>query len=147
MRYSDIEKSDTGLRGPEQRLIAMLRLWSQGPKEQDAAWRDLARRLGARRARACLKGFEDMLDLLHKHGWHVPMVLSPEATGYSEDELALARFVMAATEQRREVALAEASFLVSPAALLPLMTAASRAGLPLLCEECRSRVMGPGTVH
>ena len=60
--------------------------------------------------------------------------------------MTVARFVMAATEQRREVALAEASFLVSPVALLPLLTAATRFGLPLLCAECRMRVMGqPGS--
>ena len=147
MRYSDIRQSDSGLRGPEKRLVAMLRLWAEGPEAQEAVWRDLCKRLGAPRARACLQGFEVLLGLLKKHGWHAPLVLGPGATGYSEDELAIARFVMAATEQKREVALAEASFLVSPAAMLPLMTAATRVGLPLLCEDCRARVMGRGTVH
>ncbi|WP_420819279.1 hypothetical protein [Pacificoceanicola onchidii] len=129
-------------------MIGMLRHWAEGEAAQMAVWHDLRQCLGEQRAASCLNGFEDMLDLLKKHGWHAPLILSPEATGYSEDELAIARFVMAATEQRRGVALAEASFLVSPCAMLNLMHAASRAGLPLLCEDCRLRVMmGRRTVH
>ena len=147
MRHMTFDESGHGLRGPERRLIGMLRLWAEGPDEQVAVWNDLCASLGAARARGCLKGFEDMLELMRKHGWHRPVILPVGAQGYSEDETAIARFVMAATEQRREVALAEASFLVAPQAMLPLMHAAARAGLPLLCEDCRARVMGCGTIH
>ncbi|WGW04618.1 hypothetical protein [Tropicibacter oceani] len=143
----DFDISDDGLRGPERRLIDMLRHWAAGPDAQEGIWRELCQSLGAPRAKGCLRGFEDMLGLLRRHAWHAPMILPISATGYSEDELAIARFVMAATEQRREVAMAEASFLVSPQALLPLMTAATRTGLPLLCEDCRARVMGRGSVQ
>jgi len=84
-----------------------------------------------------------MLQLLAKHSWR-PLTIMPMGTkGMTPDEAALARFVMASTEQRRDTALAEARFLVSPSALLPLLCAASRFGLPLLCEECRARILTP----
>lgn len=103
-------------------------------------WNGLCQTMGAARARACLQAFEHMLSLLGKHGWQALRLLPQGTDDVSADELSLARFVMAATEQRRETALAEAAFLVSPAALLPLVCAASRFGLPLLCEECRGRL-------
>ncbi|MCL3881533.1 hypothetical protein [Marivita sp. GX14005] len=113
----------------------MLRAWPTGPDAQVAVWNDLCVAIGHPRARACLQAFEQMLSLLKAHGWHAPLILAPDARGYSEDELSLARFVLAAAEQRREVALAEASFLVSPQVLLPFLCAASRVGLPLMSAK------------
>lgn len=140
MRHDAIEAGH--LRGPERRIIGLLRAWAVGPPAQAAAWQELCALLGPARASDCLNGFEAMHALLHKHGWRGLTILAVGAEGWSEDELAVARFVLAATEQQREVALAEAGFLVSPAALLPLLAAATRCGLPLLCAECRARILG-----
>ncbi len=120
----------------------MLRVWYTDPDPQETILADLRGSLGSSRARACLQAFEQMLALLTKHGWHSVVILRPTAPRYSADELSITRFVMAATEQRRDVAMTEASFLVSPDALLPLLCAGARVGLPLLCEECRSRISG-----
>ena len=128
------------LRGPERRVIDCLRAFASGPEAQEAFWNTLCANIGAARARGCLMAFEVMQDILRRHGWHPPMVLPPTAEGFSEDEMALARFTLAATEQRREVALEEASFLVTPLGLLPLLDAAARFGLPLLCEDCKARL-------
>jgi hypothetical protein len=142
MRVQPFSAGD--LRRPERRVIALLRAFRAGDAALAALRSGLGEILGPVRAASCLDGTADLMALLDRHGWHRLTVLPETAEGWSEDELAVARFVMAATEQRREVALAEASFLVSPAALLPMLTAASRLGLPLLCEECRARVMGLG---
>jgi hypothetical protein len=148
MQHVTFSKTEQGLRGPELRLIELLRYWDNGPDAREGLWRGLRRHLGSARANSCLDGFSDMMGLLRRHGWHMPTILPVTARGYSEDELAIARFVMAATEQRRDVALQEASFLVSPQALLPMLNAAMRTGLPLLCEDCRARVMArPARVH
>ncbi len=128
------------LRGPERRVIECLRAFADGPEAQQEFWNDLCRTLGANRARGCLMAFEEMQALLRRYGWHAPMVLPPDALGFTEDEMALARFTLAATEQRRDVALEEASFLVTPLGLLPLLQAAARFGLPLLCEDCKARI-------
>lgn len=142
MQFAPDSLESAALRGPEQRLIGMLRDWCADPDPQETILADLSESLGPSRARACLQAFEQMLTLLTKHGWHSLVILRPNANGYSQDELSIARFVMAATEQRRDVAVAEASFLVSPDALLPLLCAGARVGLPLLCEECRARIRG-----
>ena len=148
MQHMTFSKEEQGLRGLELRLIEILRFWDSGPEARETLWCTLSRHLGTVRANSCLEGFCDMMGLLRKHGWHTPTILPVSAQGYSEDELAIARFVMAATEQRRDVALQEASFLVSPQVLLPMLNAAMRTGLPLLCEECRSRVMArPAVLH
>ncbi|GGB00612.1 hypothetical protein GCM10011324_08610 [Allosediminivita pacifica] len=128
------------MRGPERRVIAVLRAGVAGGTALEALKQDLGEALGAGRAAACLAGFAGMRDIIRRHGWHVPVVLPEDAQGWSEDELSLARFVLAASEQQRDVALAEASFLVSPMGLLPLLEAGMQAGLPLLCEECRARL-------
>ncbi|WP_292288976.1 hypothetical protein [Marivita sp.] len=140
MHHARILLSDTDLRGPEKRVVAILRAWQHGPDAQADIWDDLCRSMGDPRARACLQAFEQMQSLLDRHGWQALTILSPETKGISSDEASVARFVMSATEQDRDTALAEAGFLVSPAALLPLLCAASRFGLPLLCEDCRERV-------
>ena len=141
MHHTAILVPDDTLRGAEKRVIAMLRAWHTGEDAQSELWMDLVASLGETRALSCVKAFEQMLGLLAKHGLRALTILPDETKGISADEAALARFVMAATEQRRESALAEAVFIVSPAGLLPLLCAASRFGLPLLCEECRSRVL------
>ena len=143
MHHAPILLPDTGLRGPEKRVIALLRAWQSGPDAQSAMWNDLCRSMGPARARSCLQAFEQMLKLLAKHGWQALAIMPVETAGISSDEASIARFVMAATEQDRETAMAEATFLVSHAALLPLLCAASRFGLPLLCEDCRARVRAP----
>lgn len=140
MHHAPILLSDTELRGPEKRVIAILRAWQNSPQQQAEIWDDLCRSMGEPRARACLQAFEQMQTLIARHGWQALTILPPDTKGISADEAAVARFVMAATEQDRDAALAEAGFLVSAAALLPLLCAASRFGLPLLCEDCRARV-------
>lgn len=140
MHHAPILLPLADLRGPERRVVQLLRGWQHGPDAQSALWNDLCRSMGAARARACLQAFEQMLSLLARYGWQALRILPVGTEGVSPDEASLARFIMAATEQRREVALAEAGFLVSPAGLLPLVCAASRFGLPLLCEDCRARL-------
>jgi len=140
MHHAPILLSDDDLRGPETRVISLLRAWRSGPDAQADMWSDLCRSMGPARARACLQAFEQMLKLLNKHGWQALAIMPMDTKGMSSDEASIARFVMAATEQDRETALAEATFLVSHTALLPLLCAASRFGLPLLCEDCRARI-------
>lgn len=141
MRHTPILLADDGLRSVETRVIDLLRAWNTGTDAQNAMWVDLQETMGAARAKSCLQAFEQMLRLLKAHSWRALTIMPTGTKGISSDEAALARFVLASTEQRRETALAEAGFLVSPTALLPLICAASRFGLPLLCEECRARVL------
>ncbi|MCR9109750.1 hypothetical protein [Marivita sp. XM-24bin2] len=140
MQHASILMPDDDLRGAERRVVAILRAWTAGPDAQIAIWEDLSGSLGEARARSCLQAFEQMLGLFKKHSWNALTIMPVGIKGLSQDEAAIARFVMAATEQRRETALAEASFIVSATALLPILCAASRFGLPLLCEECRTRI-------
>ncbi|WP_246107237.1 hypothetical protein [Puniceibacterium confluentis] len=128
------------LRQPEARLVAMLRLWHTDEAGQVQVWNDLCAVLGSHRARACLSAFEDVLRLLHHHGWRAPSLLPPETNRLSADETSFARFVLAATEQDRDAASAEAHYHVRCEGILPLVLAASRLGLPLLCEESRCRL-------
>ncbi|WP_375259861.1 hypothetical protein [Citreimonas sp.] len=130
------------MRRPERRAIAVLRAWAAGSDRLDRLWDELCDSIGEPRARSCLVAFFELRSLLDHHAWRIPVILDQDSDGFSEDELAIARFVMAAAEQRREVALAEAGFLVSPVAYLPMLHAAARFGLPLLCEDCRTRVFG-----
>ncbi|MGJ8603076.1 MAG: hypothetical protein ACSHXH_03045 [Marivita sp.] len=143
MHHGPILLPDTDLRAPEKRVIALLRAWESGPEAQNRMWDDLCHSMGQARARACLQAFEQMLRLLRLHGWQALTILTEDTQGVSPDEASLARFVMAATEQNRDRALAEAGMLVSPTALLPLLCSASRFGLPILCEECRARLCTP----
>lgn len=140
MQHTAIYLPASNLSDPEWRIVQLLRAWKSAPDSQNAVWNDLCLTLGTARARSCLQAFEQMLALLHKHGWQTFRILPDGADGISPDELSLARFVMAATKQDRDTALAEATFLVSPNGLLPLVCAASRFGLPLLCEEYRKRL-------
>ncbi|MBN9885950.1 hypothetical protein I6N89_01480 [Pelagibaca abyssi] len=112
------------------------------PARLEAALADV---LGTARARYCVGGFEQLMALLHRHGWHAPLILPADAQGVSDDERSLARFVLLASEQDRDLALAEATMLVTPQAILPLVAAGERMGLPLLCEECRERLRCPLT--
>ncbi len=128
------------LRLAEARLVAMLRLWNEGAQGQEQVWNGLCAILGSNRARSCLSAFEDVLRLLRRHGWRALSVLPSEVDRLSDDEAAFARFVLTATEQDRDGACLDASFLVRPEAMLPLVLAASRLGLPLLCEESRCRL-------
>lgn len=139
MPHVDITLQHAELHGIEGRVIAMLRAWQEGAAAQADICTDLTDTLGPRRAAICLAGFEQVLALLQAHGYAAPKILSPHADEVSPDEVALARFVRAATEQRREEALADALFLVGPCGLLPFLGAAARFGLPLLCETCRLR--------
>lgn len=141
MQHTAILKPDDALRGAEKRVIAVLRAWHGGDHAQNDIQADLIASLGEARATSCITAFQQMLDLLAKHGLTSLTIMPVDTKGISQDEAALARFVMAATEQRRDSALAEAVFLVAPAGLLPLLCVASRFGLPLLCEECRSRIL------
>jgi hypothetical protein len=143
MHHTHILLPDDDLRSAEIRVIALLRAWNTNLDAQTEMWDDLKTSMGEARARSCLQAFEQMLQLLAKHGWCPLTIMPMETKGMSPDEAALARFVMASTEQRRDAALAEAGFLVVPNALLPLLCAASRFGLPLLCEECRARIFAP----
>lgn len=142
MLHAPILVSLEDLRGPERRVVAILRAWDCGPAAQSDIWSSLCRSIGQARARSCLQAFEQLRRLIRKHGWKTLHILAPETPEVSADEADLARFVMAATEQDRDIALAQATFLVSPTGLLPLLCAASRFGLPLLCEECRARILG-----
>ena len=83
--------------------------------------------------------------LMRLHAWHPPLILRPGAEGVSDDERNLARFVLLSAEQDREAALVEAMAIVVPQAILPLVAAGERVGLPLLCEECRDRLDCPLT--
>ena len=141
MQHSPIVLSESDLRPTERRVIRILRAWQSGADAQVSVWNDLCSTIGQARARASLQAFEQMLRLLGKHGWRKLSILPVGTEGISADEADLARFVLAATEQNREAALSEAGFLVSPAAWLPLVCAASRYGLPLLCQDCRSAVV------
>lgn len=128
------------LSGPEKRLLSMLRLWRLGPEAQERVWSDLADALGPPRARACLSAFEAFAGHLARAAWMPPAVNAPETGALSGDEDAICRIVAAAAEGLREDAMLHASFLVRPDALLPLVHAAERTGLPLLCAECRARL-------
>ena len=130
------------LRRCERRAIQILRALSDPAGLQDDLADDLINSLGQPRAGHCLAGFADLVALMSRHGWRAFDICAPGTTGYTNDEIALAQFIFDATEQRRDKALIDASFLVVPKGLLPLLTAAPRAGLPLLCEECRARVKG-----
>lgn len=143
MQHTPILLPDDDLRSAEKRVISLLRAWNTGAEAQQDMWEDLATSMGDLRAKSCMQAFEQMLGLLNLHGWQKLAIMPIGTKGVSPDEAALARFVMASTEQRREAALAEAEFFVSPAGLLPLLCAASKFGLPLLCEECRSRIVPP----
>ncbi|WP_299787177.1 hypothetical protein [uncultured Marivita sp.] len=143
MLHSQISVPLKSLRAPEQRVVTMLRAWQNGEAAQAEVWTSLCRSMSTGRARSCLQAFEHMLMLLRKHGWKPLSIHPADHAQASADEADLARFVMAATEQERDLALAQATFLVSGSAILPLLCAASRFGLPLLCEECRLRVLSP----
>ncbi|MDJ0823581.1 MAG: hypothetical protein QNJ09_17455 [Paracoccaceae bacterium] len=141
MKHSGFpDVSAASLRPIEQRLIGLLRDWQDGEDGQNRVWSTLCRDMGTDRARGCLNALEDMLALLRRHGWRVPAFLPPGTEAYSADEADMARFVFAATEQRREEALEQAMLLVSPAGLMDLTRCAERIGLPLLCADCRARV-------
>ena len=142
MRHERFESgTDTGtLRLSERRVVEMLRFW-QADRQGEALDR-LCRRLGSVRAGFCIRAFSEVMELVRRHAWHAPLILPVGATSHSDDELAIARLILTATEQHRDSALAEAAMLVSPMALVPLVAAAERTGLPLLCEECRGRLCG-----
>ncbi|MGR3273198.1 hypothetical protein DU478_04180 [Thalassococcus profundi] len=129
-----------GLRQAEAQLIAMLRLWRSGAESRAEVWNRLCLALGPARGRMCLRAFEDVLRLLHQHGWRDLTVLPPGAMRISDDERGFAAFALQATEADREEALLQATFLVAPAAMLRLVHAAGRLSLPLLCEESRCRL-------
>ena len=118
----------------------MLRLWGMGPDAQEQVWSDLVCALGAPRARACLSAFEAFLGHLARSAWMPPALNMPGAETLTDDEDAICRIVTAASEGLREDAILHASFLVRPDVLLPLVHAAERTGLPLLCAECRARL-------
>ncbi|MCR8548792.1 hypothetical protein M4578_13220 [Salipiger sp. P9] len=141
MRHAYVEATGPAMRVPEWRVVQMLRQHER-PDRLEAALADV---LGPARARYCLDGFARLLALLRQHGWHAPLILPPGAQGVSDDERSLARFVLLAAEQDRDLALAEAATLVTPQAILPLVAAGERMGLPLLCEECRDRLRCPLT--
>ncbi|MBE9638994.1 hypothetical protein [Salipiger mangrovisoli] len=136
MRHERFDRVE--LRPAEARVVRLLRLWREN--DEATAQLELRAALGFTRARGCLRALGEFAELLTRHGWHGPLILPPEAQGLSDDERAIARFVLTATEQDRELALAEATMLVIPAHILTLTNAAERVGLPLLCEECRSRL-------
>ncbi|ETX13842.1 hypothetical protein OCH239_06515 [Roseivivax halodurans JCM 10272] len=125
---------------PEARLVSMLRHWRMGPEAQEQVWADLAAALGPPRARACLSAFETFAAHLARSAWLPPALNAPGAETLTDDEDAICRIVTAASEGQREDALLHASFLVRPETLLPLVHAAERTGLPLLCAECRARL-------
>lgn len=131
-----------GLRQAEARLVAMLRLWHRDVDGQMQVWNELCIALGSGRARMCLRAFEEVLRLLRAHGWRSLEVQAPGVARLSGDERSFAQFVLMATEADREEALLHASFLVAPVGLLPLVLAAGRLSLPLLCEESRCRLAG-----
>ena len=91
------------LRRPERRVITVLRAFRSGDAALVALRAGLGEILGAARAASCLDGAADLMALLDRHGWHRLTVMPETTEGWSEDELAVARFVMAATEQRRDV--------------------------------------------
>ena len=130
------------LAGPDRRLLILLRLWPRGPEAQARAWDDLCGALGSARARGCLSAFEDLRGRLWRSAWVAPLVAAPEDERLTPDEEAILTVVRLATEGDREAALEHAMFLVRPEALLPVVLAAERAGLPLLCAECRARLGG-----
>ncbi|AWI84400.1 hypothetical protein CEW88_12330 [Alloyangia pacifica] len=136
MRHERFDR--VALRPAETRVVQLLRLWREA--DEATAQLELRDALGFSRARSCLRAFGDFAEILTRHGWHGPLILPTDALGVSDDERAIARFVMTATEQDRDLALAEAAMLVLPAHILPLANAAERVGLPLLCEECRRRL-------
>lgn len=138
--HADAARPVAALRGPERRLVELLRLWTAGREGMGAAWSALAADLGPARARACLTGLEDVLAILRRAAWTAPGIAAPGDVGLTADEEFLAGMVMAAAEQRREAALERALFVVRPEAILPLVLAASRLGLPLVCAECRARL-------
>ncbi len=141
MRHEYFHATGAALRPPEWRIVDMLR----NADDLDSLHRDLAGRIGAPRADQALHGFCDMLGLLRTHGWHMPLTLCAGARSVSDDERAIARFVLHCAEQDRDSATAEAMMLVAPHAILPLVSAGERMGLPLLCEECRERLRCPLT--
>lgn len=134
--------------GAEQRFVAILRLWQTGEGGRAALWSRMSDEMGAARAGSCLSAFQDVAEHLAVRGWRAPTINPPDAPRLTRDEDDLCRLVTAAAEGAREEALELALFLVRPEALLPLVHAASRVGLPLLCAECRARLLArPGTLH
>ncbi|SLN18584.1 hypothetical protein ROJ8625_00636 [Roseivivax jejudonensis] len=129
------------LTGPEARTLDMLRLWPLGPEAQAHVWATLAAELGPARARDCLSAFEALSAHLARSAWTAPRIAPPEAVTLTADEDALCRIVDSAARGGREEALAHASFVLRPDALLPFLHAAERTGLPLLCAECRARLL------
>ncbi|MDO6584221.1 hypothetical protein Q4543_01705 [Salipiger sp. 1_MG-2023] len=141
MRHEHFERSGVALRPPEWRIVRMLRTRDDiGPIEAE-----LAANIGDARAAQAIDGFLQVLAMLGQHGWNAPLILRPGARSVSDDELNLARFVLHCAEQDRDTATAEAMMLVAPQAILPLVEAGTRLGLPLLCEECRDRLRCPLT--
>ena len=133
------ERSVDDLRPPEARLLVMLRLWHLGPEAQAILWTELNSEIGALRARACLSAFETLHEVLTKHSWQALAFGDPQAQILTRDEDDILRFVMAATEQDRDMAMLLASYLVRPEALMGIVQTAMRCGLPLLCSECRAQ--------
>ncbi|WP_340688920.1 hypothetical protein [Salipiger thiooxidans] len=141
MRHEYFKTVGPALRVPEWRIVQMLRR----QHEADRLEADLAGAIGLERARACVDGFAQLMALMRLHAWHPLLILRPGAEGVSDDERNLARFVLLSAEQDREAALVEAMAIVVPQAILPLVAAGERVGLPLLCEECRDRLDCPLT--
>lgn len=133
------ERSVDDLRPPEARLLAMLRLWHLGPEAQAIIWTELNSEIGALRARACLTAFEDLHKALARYSWQALSFGHPQSQGLTRNEDDILRFVMAATEQDRDMAMLLASYLVRPEALMGIVQTAMRCGLPLLCSECRAQ--------
>lgn len=130
------------LRLVERRILHVLRALQAGPAATGAIRDELEPTLGGARTARLLDAFSEFLGLVARHAWVAPVILPPASRGYAQDELTLVKIILDATEQRREQAWVEASFVVSAAALLPLLGCAERGGLILLCEECRMRVRG-----
>ena len=141
MKHEKFDPAEPGLRGPEWRAAKLLRK-SHDP---DGLRADLLPILGSARTGYCIGGMTELLILLRRHSWHMPLFLRPGATSVSEDERSLARFILLCAEQQRDEAMAEAMMMVTPQAIVPLVSAGERMGLPLLCEDCRKRLRCPLT--
>ncbi|MDA7424834.1 hypothetical protein [Thalassococcus lentus] len=136
----------TDLKPVEARLITLLRHVNAHRAPQRAIWSDLRRDMTFKRARSCWMAASNMLDLLNSHGWQPAPLSAPRCKLLSQHEQTLVLFVLSATEQRREEAMEQALFLIQPHKMPELVKQAERLGMPLLCADCKRRILGDRTL-
>lgn len=127
---------------PERFLVGLLRQWYDGPDGPERVAVCLRGRLGAAKARICLRAMEDTFGILLRHARRRLMRHRTDCACVGADEAVFAHFVMVAAKGDREDAMLIASLLVDGALLLPLTEAARQAGLCLCQAAVRDGLLG-----